>query len=274
MKLRMAAALAVLGCGAGVTYLATRGAGAHAPFFPQYRREVADGLYAAVAQATKLDPRGRELMIAPPTMPKPAQPPSVAAYQSALVAGADRPGALAFRADSDLYCEYNRAQVEDQARKEGLTVDQVKELTFFGFVALRTTQANKLEEAMGRPMTDAEHQRLDKLLADENAGFAKAMRAAVDRGASEDDRWAMIRAAEDHYRLQFAELFAIDADHFDQMLVPDPDESGGGSPIPPVGAAPPPEPAAPAPSDPPSDPPPAPPKPAPAGGLTPAGGAP
>src|SRR5258708_7587673 len=121
----------------------------HAPFFPQFRRQVVDKLNASVVFATHRDPHGTALVLSPPPMKKPAELPSAAAYRSAIAAGKDRPGARAFHADTDLFCEYNRKVVEEQARKEGITVAEVKELTFFGFAATRATQPSKVEEVLG-----------------------------------------------------------------------------------------------------------------------------
>src|SRR5690606_24100882 len=50
------------------------------------------------------------------------------AYAEAVEAGFARPGEVAFRAMIDAFIEYNQAFAEAQAREEGLTVDEVREL--------------------------------------------------------------------------------------------------------------------------------------------------
>src|SRR5439155_11293500 len=116
------------------------------PFFSPFRRRVSDPLHTAVAFATRFDPRGGALMVAPPTLPKPDTLPSVEVYRSAIAEGKDHPGARSFRANTDLYCELNKTEVEDKARKEGVTTREIKELTFFGFAAMRATQPEKVSQ--------------------------------------------------------------------------------------------------------------------------------
>jgi hypothetical protein len=195
--------------------------------FPRYRRELVEPLHSAAAYATHADPRGRALMQAPPTMPKPAAPPSVAAYQSAIAHGDGHPGATSFRADIDAYCDFNRDVVEQQARKEGISVGEVRELTYFGFVALRTTQEQTVESALGRKLSTDETRKLGELLTDENQDFTAQMHALVDRGATEDERWQLIRDFEEQYQQQYASLFGMTPAQFDQMLAPDPAAPAG-----------------------------------------------
>src|SRR5438445_7063965 len=116
MRLRRVDGVVLLIAVSAVAIAWTRHHG-HAPLFPRFRREVREPLHSAVAVATKLDARGGNLIVTPPTMPRRAAAPSVAAYRSAIESGADHPGAQSFRADTDLYCEYNREEVEAQARK-------------------------------------------------------------------------------------------------------------------------------------------------------------
>lgn len=199
----------------------------HGALFPRYRRELVEPLHSAAAYATHADPRGRALIQAPPTMPKPAAPPSVAAYQSAIAHGDGHPGATSFRADIDSYCDFNRDAVEKQARKEGITVGEVRELTYFGFVAMRTTQPQTVEAALGRALSTDETHRLDDLLAGENQDFTTQMHTLVDRGASEEERWQLIRDFEDQYQQQYASMFGMTGAQFDQMLAPDPNSPVG-----------------------------------------------
>ena len=218
----------------------------HGALFPRYRREVVQSLHGAAAYATHADPRGRALIQAPPTMPKPQAPPSVAAYQSAIAHGDGHPGATSFRADIDAYCDFNRAAVEEQARKEGLTIGEVRELTYFGFVALRTTQRETVEGALGRALTADESRKLGEILTDENQDFVAQMHGLVDRGASEDERWQLIRDFEDQYQQQYASMFGMTSAQFDHMLAPDPNAPAGAPAVAlPSEASPPPAPPAP-----------------------------
>ena len=186
-----------------------------------------DKLYSAAAFATRLDPRGQGLVLTQPAAPKPSEPPSVAAYRSAVAAHDDHPGAHAFHADTDLYCEMNKREVEEKARKEGITTAEVKELTYFGFAAMRATQPEVVAQALGRPLTPDETQKLGAILQEENASFTQALHQQVDEGASADQRWQTIRSYEQYFEDRFAQTFGITGGQFDQMLAPEP---GSGSP--------------------------------------------
>lgn len=203
----------------------------HGAFFPQFRRQLRDQLWARVSFAMRDDPAHSQ-EVAPATMPKPAALPSVAVFRSALAAGRERPGATAFRADTELYCEHNRKAVEEQARKEGLSVGEVKELTFFGFAALRATQREKVEEVLGHPLADDQQQRLEGILQKQNEGFTASMRRAVDEGATEEQRWAIIHGFEQQFVDELHDGLGISAADFDRILAPDPGEIRGAMAVP------------------------------------------
>ena len=251
MKPRRAATIVLVVAGAAGLFLALR-PHTHAPFFPQFRRQVSDKLYAAAVSGTRADPRGMALVVTPPTPPKPDVNPGVAAYQAAIAANAAHPGARAFRADTDVFCDLNKNEVEAKARKEGISVAEVRELTYFGFLAMRTTQAQTVEHALGRQLSPEELKTLDQILAQENESFTRTLRELVDEGASADKRWQAIQGYEQYYTDRFAQSFGMTDAQFDQMLAPDPAAAPGPRvPMPPH-QTPPPEP--PRPPPPPPDP--------------------
>ncbi len=221
------AALAVAVVGGGVLLLAPR-SGGHPPFFPQFRRQVADKLYSATSFAAHLDPRGQALVVPPPPVPKPASPPGVAAYRAAVAAHETNPGARAFHADTDLFCEMNAREVEDKARKEGITTGEVKELTYFGFAAMRVTQPEVVAQAIGRPLTAQETDQLGAILQEENASFTQALHTQVDQGASEAQRWQTINSYEQAFQDRLAQTFGITPAQYDQMLAPEPGSEARG----------------------------------------------
>ena len=226
MKHRRAATIVLVVAGAAGLFLALR-PHTHPPFFPQFRRQVSDKLYAAAVSGTRSDPRGMALVVSPPTPPKPAVDPGIAAYQSAVAANAVHPGARAFRADTDVFCDLNKNEVEAKARKEGITVAEVRELTYFGFVAMRTTQAQTVENALGRKLSPDELKTLDQILSQENESFTNTLHQLVDEGASAEKRWQAIQGYEQYYIDRFAQSFGMSDAQFDQMLAPDPAAAPG-----------------------------------------------
>jgi hypothetical protein len=144
-----------------------------------------------------------------PGDPKPAAPrepilptlsPAERAELAERVRGRDRPGEHAFRAVAERYVDGNLELAQDQAASEGLTLAEVRELTYFGLMVLATQRTSEVEDLIGRPLTGDERGALADLMQHANGEFRKAMRALVARKASEAVRWALIRDTERRYR--------------------------------------------------------------------------
>ncbi len=218
-KLTLAMLLGALGFGT-FHLLAPR---RHPPLFPQFRREVRDQMTSAVRFATKQEAEGWKRMAAETSKPKLAALPSTEAYRSAIAADLDHPGARSFRADTEVFCQHNQREVEEQARKEGITVDEVKELTFFGFAAMRATQPGKVAEVLGRPLSSEETAKLGRILDEENRAFQQVLHQEVDQGVSLEQRWETIRSFERTFVGRFEQSLGMTPAQFDQMLAPDPE---------------------------------------------------
>lgn len=209
---------------------------ARGAFFPQFRRQASSRFQKAIALATRDDPDARARIGSLPSLPRaPGPPPGLAAYRSALASGAANPGARAMRADSDLFVELNLEQARQQARKEGITVNEVRELTFFSLVAMRSTQPHVVERVLGRKLKPEELKQLAGLVDKTDADIKATIRAQVDQGESPEQRWAAIQTFEKDYQAQFAKLFGMNDQQFDQLLAPEsPDapETAPGVPLP------------------------------------------
>lgn len=225
----IAGSLAVAAISATVWWQLPHG---HGAFFPQFRRDLRDHLWGRVSFALREEPEAAQPAAPAPAMPKHAVLPSAAAYKAALASGKQHPGATAFHADTDLFCEYNRKAVEDQARKEGVTVAEIKELTFFGFAAMRASQRPKVEEVLGHKLDDAAAQKLAALAERESESFTKQIHQLVDRGASEAQRWALINQFEQHFVDEFDSELGVTPEQFDHLLAPDANESAGAMAVP------------------------------------------
>jgi|GEM_PF-2652605 len=145
------------------------------------------------------------------------------AYASAVSSGQAMPGTAAMHADTDLYVDYNLELADEQARVEGLTFDEVRELTFFGAVGMRTTQPHVVEDVLGRELTSGEVERLNEILRQADEALTARLHEHVEGASPLGTRWATIQAAEQEYIDQFRSAFGIDSDGFDRMLRPDPD---------------------------------------------------
>jgi hypothetical protein len=208
----------VVGVTFGILYQLS---GRHPPLFPPFRRTVRDRITSDVRHAATRESEGWKLLAPAPPAPRPAVRPGVVAYTSAIAADQKHPGALSFRADTDFYCEHNQSAVADQARKEGITVDEVKELTYFGFAMMRMTQPHKIADVIGRQLSAEESEWLGDWLARENTRFQDEMHDAVDAGASVEQRWDLIHSAEQRTIAELKQTFGMSDDQIDALLAPD-----------------------------------------------------
>lgn len=144
--------------------------------------------------------------------------PAVKAEIAEKVRGADRPGMAAFRAVSDLYIDANIELARSQALAEGLTLDQVRELTSFGQLVLATQRTTDLEQILGRDLTAEQAEELGALMMSANADFKVSMRKLVAAGASEAQRWTLIRETQAAYLEGFHAATGMTEDQLDDLL--------------------------------------------------------
>lgn len=146
----------------------------------------------------------------------------IKAFAEAIEAGYARPGEVAFRAMIDTFVEYNHAFAEARAREEGLTIDEIRELTYFGFVALETQRWPDVEELVGEPLSEAQRADAEALLHASNREFKAEIRELVDAGAREEERMELILATQERYLSEYYELTGMNEALLDELLAGDP----------------------------------------------------
>lgn len=157
-----------------------------------------------------------------PTPQMPAQDPvELAAVADAARAAGKPPGEAAFRRMIDKFIEYNIEFARAQAAKEGITVPEVAELTYLGYMVKATQSADELAQVTGRTYDEAAREQLGQLMRSHNDAFKEDLRALVARGAPEAERWALIHATEEAYKRDLFALTGLDADQFDGILAGD-----------------------------------------------------
>lgn len=187
-------------------------------------------------------------------VPRPAPDPQLppdrkqihsAAYAQAIANGDERPGEKAFRATVDAFVAHNRAFAEAQAAEEKISVAEVHELTYFGFLVLQTQQWPEVEALTGHELGAKERERAESLMHDTNTAFKAALRKLVAEGAPEEARWKLIRETQESYKREYAAITGMTPELLDDLLAGDPSRPGAPSatPIPDnLKPAPPPEP--------------------------------
>lgn len=175
----------------------------------------------------------------PRRMPAPELPPRAAeiqaeAYAEAKAAGDARPGEKAFRATVDAFMAYNHAFAEEQARHEGVTVEEVGELTYLGFMVLQTQRWTEVEEIIGRTLSEEERALGGELMQTANTEFKAALRRLVAEGAPEEARWELIRETQERYKREYFAITGMTPEMFDDFLAGDLTRTGApaGTPLP------------------------------------------
>ena len=176
----------------------------------------------------------------PTPVPMPEMPPNVREMQArifteAKAAGEERPGDKAFRATVDAFMEYNRHFAEAQAVEEGITVKEVAELTYFGFLVLQTQQWSEVEQLAGHALDEDERALGEELMHTANREFKDTLRKLVAEKAPEEARWKLIRDTQERYLREYYALTGMTPALLDDLLAGD--LSRTGAPI----ATPPPE---------------------------------
>jgi hypothetical protein len=162
----------------------------------------------------------------PERPPEPKEPPGLDkvradAYAQARGDGQARPGDAAFRATIDAFLDYNAEFAEAQAQAEGLTVAEVRELTYFGFMVMETQRWPEVEDILGQELTADQRERGEALMHRFNTEFKSSMRDLVEAGAPEDDRWKLIRDTGANYRREYAALTGMSDEQLDDLLAGD-----------------------------------------------------
>lgn len=142
-------------------------------------------------------------------------------YAKAKREGHEQPGDAAFRATVDAFIAYNHKFAEAQAHVEGITVDEVRELTYFGFLVMDTQRWPEVEDIIGRQITDEEKQLGEALMHRANSEFKSSMRTLVAEGADISKRWQLIRDTQRRYKREYFALTGMDAGQLDDLLAGD-----------------------------------------------------
>lgn len=171
---------------------------------------------------------------APRPIREPQLPPDrsrihAAAYAQAKAAGDERPGERAFRATVDAFIAYNKEFAEAQAAKEGLTVAEVHELTYFGFLVLQTQQWSEVQDLIGRELDAHERELGEQLMQESNSEFKAAIRKLTQSGASEPARRQLIADAQERYKKEYFAITGMTPELLDDLLAGDASRPGAPS---------------------------------------------
>jgi hypothetical protein len=164
--------------------------------------------------------------VPPPLPPEPQAPPDSArvhanAFARAVAENSARPGEAAFRTTVSAFVRHNEEAATRQAEQEGLTLEEVEELTAFGLMAQESQRWEEVEELVERELSEAERAAGESMLDALNREFKERMRALVAQGASPSERWALIEETQARYREAYYQLTGMNDALFDALLAGD-----------------------------------------------------
>lgn len=155
----------------------------------------------------------REVPVAPPSREKARE-----AYAAAIAAGEESPGMAAFRADSLAFFEHNIEFAKEKAAREGISLDELRELTHLGLLAMRLRQWNEVERILGRPLPPELREQGDKLIFTSSNELKAAIREHVAAQDPIEARWETIRNTEERFLSEYLSITGLSEEQLDRLL--------------------------------------------------------
>lgn len=155
-----------------------------------------------------------------PKMPRrpPDKAKALAAYKSAVEKGSTSPGAEALRADSDDFFEFNLEQAKERAAQERITLDELRELTYIGILAMRLRQWGDVELALGRELPEEVRNKGEDVIFTHSSEMKETIRSLVDRGATLAERNEAIESIEQRFLSEFLSTTGLSPEQLDKLL--------------------------------------------------------
>jgi hypothetical protein len=127
-------------------------------------------------------------------------------------------GALALRQQADDFVEQQADAVEAHLAREGLSLDETRELTYFAILAVESQDWARVEALTGRPLAaDTRRQTWEAMMA-RSQEMRRELQEQVQAGADEDTRWQTIARIEDGYLADYYALTGMNPALLDQLL--------------------------------------------------------
>lgn len=168
--------------------------------------------------------RGHQVPTVRPTVgaPEPESLPThelgIKAYAQAVEAGDENPGEKAFRADAKEFFLYNAKLAEERAAQEGITMEELEELTYMGALAMHIRRWDVVEQMLGHPMSPEDRAAGDDLIFAASNELKATIRGQVASGASAEERWKVIRAQQASFIEKYKAITKLSAENYDTLL--------------------------------------------------------
>ena len=102
--------------------------------------------------------------------------------------------------------------------REGLTLDETRELTYFGVLAVESQDWARVESLTGRPLSADTRRQTWEAMMGRSQEMRRELQEQVAAGATEDTRWETITRIEDGYLADYYALTGMNPALLDQLL--------------------------------------------------------
>jgi hypothetical protein len=130
---------------------------------------------------------------------------------------------VAFRAITDAFVDYNLDVAKAQCAREGVTLDEKRELTFFAESMRRSQQWRDVERMLGESMPEEKKKLAEALMFSTSQDIKAQIREHVAKKDDIAERWKSIHAVEERYQTEYFALTDMNAELFDKLLAGDED---------------------------------------------------
>jgi hypothetical protein len=164
------------------------------------------------------NPRERSLERAHEPEALPTHEYGVKAYAQAVKAGEKNPGEKAFRADAQAFFEHNAQLAEEKAAREGISLEELEELTYMGTLAMHLRNWDAVEQVLGHELSAEDRKLGDALIFSASNEFKTAIRGHVAKGDSVEARWATIRTQQESFIEKYKAITKLSPEDYDNLL--------------------------------------------------------
>jgi hypothetical protein len=128
------------------------------------------------------------------------------------------PGALALRAQADDFIEQQGDAVREHMARERLTLDETRELTYFGILAVQSQDWQRVEQLTGAPLSDDARRQTWEAMMARSQEMRRELQEQIARGDGEDARWDTIARIEDGYLEDYFRITGMTPAMLDALL--------------------------------------------------------
>jgi hypothetical protein len=129
------------------------------------------------------------------------------------------PGATAFRGLTDDYVDAMPAVAKEHMAREGLTLDETRELTYFAVLAVESQDWGRVESLTGKALSGEQRREAWEAMMARSQEMTREMHEQIAAGGDEGARWDVIAKIEGGYLGDYYRITGMNPALLDQLLL-------------------------------------------------------